>query len=69
MERSIIHYNHATLIKRMQKLLRKPIFKKLAVHRSAILKWRKDFIGHFSGNNATALIFPATNPSKYLLTP
>ena len=42
MEGSIIHYNYSTLVKGRQKLIRKPKFKKTAVHRSAILKWRQD---------------------------
>ena len=68
MEGSIIHYNDAALVKRRQKLVRKPEFKKTAVHRSAILKGRKDLIPHFGGNNTTAFIFPATDPPGYLLT-
>ena len=67
MERSIIHYNHGTLFQRRQKLVRKPKFKKAAVHRPAILKWRKDLIPHFGSNNATAFIFPASDPPEYLL--
>ena len=69
MERSIIHHNHGTLIQGRQKLIRKPEFKKAAVHRSAILKWRKNLVSHFSGNNAAALIFSTADPSEYLLTP
>ena len=69
MEGSIIHYNYGTLVQGRQKLIRKPEFKKAAVHRSAILKWRKDLVSHFSGYNAAALIFPATDPPEYLLTP
>ena len=49
--------------------MRKPEFKKAAVHCSAILKWRKDLGSHFSGNNAATLIFSATDPPKYLLAP
>ena len=67
MEGSIIHYDHSTFVKGRQKLIRKPEFKKAAVHRSAILEWRKDFVSHFSGYNAAALIFSATDPPEYLL--
>ena len=69
MKGSIIHYNHGTLDKGRQKLIGKPGFKKFAVHRSAILKWRKNLILHFSGSNATALICSATDPPEYLLAP
>ena len=69
MERSIVHYNYGTLVKGRQKPIGKPEFKKAAVHRSVILKWRKNLIRHFSGNNATALIFSATDPPEYLLSP
>lgn len=69
MERSIVHHNYGTLVKGRQKLIGKPEFKKAAVHRSVILKWRKNLIRHFSGNNATALIFSAADPPKYLLSP
>ena len=69
MERSIVHYSHGTFVKGRQKLLRKPEFKKTAVHRSIILKWRKDPVSHFSGNNAATLIFSATDLSEYLLAP
>ena len=69
MEGSIIHYDHSTLVKGRQNLLRKPEFKKTAVHRSIILKWRKDPVSHFSGNNAATLIFPAADSSEYLLAP
>ena len=69
MEGSIIHYDYGSLVKGRQKLMRKPEFKKTAVHRPAILKWRKDPVSHFSGNNATTLIFSAADPSKYLLAP
>ena len=69
MERSIIHYNHGSLIQRGQKLVRKPKFKKAAVHRPIILERCENLIPHFCSNNATALIFSATNPSKYLLPP
>ena len=69
MEGSIIHYDHGILVKGKQKLMRKPEFKKAAIHRSTILKWRKDLISHFSGNNAKTLIFSATDPPKYLLAP
>ena len=50
-------------------MVRKPEFKKAAVHRSAILKRCKDLIPHFSGNNATALIFSPLDPPEYLLAP
>ena len=69
MERSIIHYNYGTFVERGQKLIRKPEFKKTAVHRSTILKWCKYLIRHLSRNNAAALIFSTTNPPKYLLAP
>ena len=69
MEGSIIHYDHGTFVKGRQKLIRKPEFKEAAVHRSAILKWRKDLVPHFSGNNPAALIFSATDLSEYLLAP
>ena len=68
MEGSIIHYNDGALIKRRQKLVGKPEFKKTAVHRPAILKWCKDLIPHFGGNNTTTFIFPATDLPGYLLT-
>ena len=67
MEGSIIHYDHSTLVKGRQKLMRKPEFKKAAIHRSTILKWCKDLVSYFSGNNATTLIFSAADPSEYLL--
>ena len=67
MERSIVHYNHGSLLQRRQKLVRKPEFKKAAVHRSAILKRRKNPLTHLSGNNSTALILSTTNLSKHLL--
>ena len=69
MEGSIIHYNYGTFVKRRQKLIRKPEFKKTAVHRSAILKWRKDLVRHLSGNNAAAFILSTADPPEYLLTP
>ena len=69
MERSVIHYNHGSLFQGRQKLVGKPEFKKSAVHRPAILKRCKNLIRHFSGNNATALIFSTTNSSEHLLTP
>ena len=69
MEGSIIHYDHSTLFKGRQKLIRKPEFKKIAVHRSIILKWCKDPVSHFSGNNSATLIFSATDLSEYLLVP
>ena len=69
MEGSIIHYDYGSLVKGRQQLMRKPEFKKAAVHRSAILKRRKDLVSHFSGNNAAALIFLATDMPEYLLTP
>lgn len=68
MERSIIHYNHGTLIQARQKLVRKPKFKKTAVHRPAILKRRKDFVRQLSGNYTTAFIFSTADLSEYLLT-
>ena len=67
MEGSIIHYDYGSLVKGRQQLMRKPEFKKAAVHRSAILKRRKDLVSHFSGNNAAALIFSTADPSEYLL--
>ena len=69
MEGSIIHYDQGTFVKGRQKLIRKPEFKKAAVHRSAILKWRKNLVSHFSGYNAAALIFSAADPPEYLLAP
>ena len=69
MEGSIIHYDYSSFVKGRQKLMRKPEFKKTAVHRPAILKWRKDLVSNFSGNNAAALIFSAADPSEYLLAP
>ena len=69
MEGSIIHYDHGTFVKGRQKLIRKPEFKETAIHRPAILKWRKDLVSHFSGNKTAALIFLATDPSEYLLAP
>ena len=69
MEGSIIHYDHGALVKGRQKLIRKPDFKKAAVHRSAILKWCKDLVSHFSGNNAATLIFSPADTPEYLLAP
>ena len=69
MEGSIIHYNHGALIQRWQKLVRKPKFKKAAVHCPAILKRRKDFVRHLSGNNAAAFILSTADPPEYLLSP
>ena len=69
MEGSIIHYDYGSLVKGRQKLMRKPEFKKAAIHRSTILKWCKDLVSYFSGNNATTLIFSATDSPKYLLAP
>ncbi len=68
MKGSIIHYNHGSLDKGRQKLLRKPEFKKAAVHGSTILKRCQNLIPHFSGNNPTALISSAPNPPEHLLT-
>ncbi len=67
MERSIIHYNHGAFVERRQKLIGKPEFKKAAVHRSAVLKWGKYLIRHFSGNNATSVVFSTIDPSEHLL--
>ena len=67
MKGSIIHYNYGTFVKGRQKLIQKPEFKKTAVHRSAILKGRKDLVPHFGGYNATTLIFSATDSSEYWL--
>ncbi len=69
MERSVVHYNHGALIKGRQKLMGKPEFKKITVHRPAILKRREELIRYFSGNNATALIFSAANSPEHLLAP
>ena len=69
MEGSIIHYDYGSLVEGRQKLMRKPEFKKAAVHRSAILKRHKDLVSHLSGNNTATLKFSATNPSEYLLAP
>ena len=69
MERSIVHYNHGPLFQRRQELVRKPEFKKLAIHRSVILKRRKNVTAHLSGNNAAALILSASDTPKYLLAP
>ena len=69
MEGSIIHYDYGTLFKGRQKLIRKPEFKKTAVHRSTILKRCKNLVYHLSSNNAAAFIFSATEPPEYLLTP
>ena len=66
MEGSIIHYDHGPFVKGRQKLIGKPEFKKAAVHRSAVLKWCKDLVSHFSGYNAAALIFSAAEAPKYL---
>ena len=68
MKRSIIHYDNGTLVKDRQKIIYKPEFKKSAVHRSTILKWGKNLIRHFGGNNTAALIFSATDLPEYLLT-
>ncbi len=67
MERSIIHYNHGALVEGRQKLIRKPEFKKTAVHRSTILKRSQDLFRHFSGNHAASLIFSTTDPPEHLL--
>ena len=69
MERSIIHYNHGTLFQRRQKLVRKPKFKKAAVHRPTILKWCKDLVRHLSGNNAAAFILSTADPPEHPLPP
>ena len=69
MERSIIHHNHGIPIQGRQKLVRKPKFKKAAVHCPAILKWCKDLVGHLRGNNTAAFILSAADPPEYLLTP
>ena len=69
MERSIIHYNHGTLFQRRQKLVRKPKFKKAAVHRPTILKWRKDLVRHLSGNNTAAFILSAADPPEHPMPP
>lgn len=69
MERSIVHYNHGPLFQRRQELVREPEFKKSAVHRSVILKWRKNLTAHLSGDNAAALILSASDPPKHLLAP
>ena len=69
MERSIVHYNHGPLFQRRQELVREPEFKKPAVHRSVILKWRKNLTAHLSGDNAAALILSASDPPKHLLAP
>ena len=69
MERGIIHYNHGILFQRRQKLVRKPKFKKAAVHCSAILKRRKDLVRYLSSNNAAASIFSTADTPEYLLTP
>ena len=69
MERSIIHHNHGIPIQGRQKLVRKPKFKKAAVHCPAILKWCRDLVGHLRGNNTAAFILSAADPPEYLLTP
>ena len=69
MERSIIHYNHGTLFQRRQKLVRKPKFKKAAVHRPTILKRCKNLVRHLSGNNAAAFILSAADPPEHPLPP
>ena len=69
MERSIVHYNHGSLFQRRQKLVGKPEFKKLAVHRSVILKRCKNPVTYLSGDNTAALILSTTNLSKHLLAP
>ena len=69
MERSIVHYNHGSWFQRRQELAGKPEFKKPAVHRSVILKGRKNSVVHLSSDNAAALVLPTTNLSKHLLAP
>ena len=69
MERSIVHYNHGSLLQRRQKLVGKPEFKKSAVHRSAILKRRENSVAHLSGDNAASLVLSTTNLPQYLLAP
>jgi len=44
MERSIVHYDHGSWFQRRQELAGKPEFKKPAVHRSVILKGRKNSV-------------------------
>ena len=65
MERSIVHYNHGSLLQRRQKLVGKPEFKKSAVHRSAILKRRENSVAHLSGDNAASLVLSTTNLPQY----
>lgn len=68
MERSVIHYNHGAFFTGWQKLFGKPCFKEPAVHCSAILEWCKNFILHFSGNNASAFVFSTVDPGENLLS-
>ena len=68
MERSIIHYNYGTLFQGRQELLYKPRLKKRTVHGAAILKWSKELITPFNGNNTATLILSTTDSSEYLLT-
>ena len=67
MERGVVHYNHSAFVKGRQELADKPGFKETAVHRPAILEWRKDLILHFCGDNATAFIFPPTDQPRHFL--
>ena len=69
MERSIIHYDHGSWFQRRQELAGKPEFKKPAVHRSVILKGRKNSVAHLSSDNAAAQVLPTSNLSKHLLAP
>ena len=68
-KRGIVHHNPSTFVKGGQKLIRKPGFEKIAVHCSIVLEWGENPVPHFGGNNATALIFSATDASQYLMTP
>ena len=69
MEWSVIHHNHGSLFQRRQKLVGKPELKKPAVHRSVILKRRKNPVTYLSSNNAAALILSSANLPKHSLTP
>ena len=69
MKGSIIHYDYGAFVKRRQKLIREPEFKKTAVHRSAILKRRKNLTRHLSSNNAATFVFSPADTPEYLLAP
>ena len=68
MERGVVHYNYGSFVKGGQELAGKPRFKETAVHRSTVLKWSKNSVCHFRGNNPAAFVFSSANPPRHPLT-